>query len=65
MQVVPDGLPANVYISGALSCLRMVLEVAVLVCKACLWMQRFSRFVVFLGLPDLHLSWTFPVARKH
>ena len=34
---------------AALSCLWMVVEEAVLVCNACLWMKRFSRCVVFLG----------------
>ena len=48
---------------AALNC-RMVLEEAVLVFKACHWMKRFSRCVVFLGRPDLHLSWILPVVRK-
>ena len=47
---------------ATISRLRIVLEEAVLVCKACLWMKRFSRCVVFLGSPDLRLFWTFPMA---
>ena len=38
MQAVPDGLPANVHVSGRL---RMLLEETNLVCEACLWMKRF------------------------
>ena len=43
MQAVPDGVPANVFmLLAAFSCLRMVLEKTVLVCK--------------LERPDLRLS---------
>ena len=49
----------------ALSCLSMVLEEEVLICKGCLWMKRFLQFIVILGRPDLRLSWTLPMARKH
>ena len=48
----------------AFSCLWMVIEEAIQVCKACLWMKRFSWCVVFLGHPDLYLSCTLSVARK-
>ena len=55
MQAIPDGLPMFMLVA-AFICLQMLLKEAVLVYKACLWLKRFSRFVVLLGRPDLSLS---------